>query len=453
MSSRGNGQRLWWIVMLMSAVGLLPASTAHGQACFFRVPQVGGVSINAEGVLDLTGAAEIKDLRDGFRKELKDVPGELEQTAELRKISLRAIEEAVSKSSESLTSQPPEDIQFLAGIQRIQYIFVYPEKNDIVLAGPGEGWKIDDQANVVGATTGRPVLRLENLLVALRSAEDARRGGITVSIDPTAQGRQQFEQFIKKQKAFSPAVLDGIEKALGPQQVTITGVPGGSRFALTLAASDYKMKRIAMKLDDSPLPELPSFLDLMKQERAKLTNMMPRWWMACNYQPLAKSEDGLAWELRGPGVKVLTEDEVIKSDGGVAGTGKANPVAQKWANLMTDHYNELSVKEPIFGELRNLMDMCVIAALINKEGLLAKANLKIPTLQGRNDGLGLIPVPAPRSVSTQCSFIKRGTEYIITASGGVEISSWDVAGKSVASPEVSRVRQKAAAPSARMWWN
>src|SRR5262245_28155666 len=165
MSSRGNGQRLWWIVMLMSAVGLLPASTARGQACIFRVPQVGGVSINAEGVLDLTGAAEIKDLRDGFRKELKEVPGELEQAAELRKISLRAIEEAVSKSPESLTSQLPEEIQFLAGIQRIQYLFVYPDQNDIVLAGPGEGWTIDDQANVVGATTGRPVLRLENLLV------------------------------------------------------------------------------------------------------------------------------------------------------------------------------------------------------------------------------------------------------------------------------------------------
>jgi hypothetical protein len=429
------------------------ASVASAQCLLGRIPSVGGVSINAEGVLDQPSLADIKELSAAYLKELKAIPSELEQSVELRKISLRAIEEAVSKSGKSVTSQLPDEIQFLAGIQRIQYILVYPEQNDIVLAGPGEGWKVDEQANVVGVTTGRPVLRLENLLVALRSVEEARQGGITVSIDPTAQGRKQFEQFMKSQKTFTPAVLDGIEKALGPQQVTITGVPGTSRFALTLAASDYKMKRIAMKLDDSPLAALPSFLDMMKKDRVKLTNMMPRWWMACNYQPLAKSEDGLAWELRGPGVKVLTEDEVVGDNGGVAGTGKTSPVAQKWATAMTEHYDELSAKEPIFGELRNLMDMCVVAALIRKEGLLNTSHLKLPTLQGQQGNLELIAWPAPKTVSTQCSFIKRDREYLITASGGVEIGSWEIVSKSVVSPAPGKVRQQATSAAGGLWWN
>src|SRR6185295_3515724 len=68
MTIRGNGRGVWQLAVLISAGALLPASTARGQGCLFRVPQVGGVSINAEGVLDLTGAAEIKDLREGFRK-------------------------------------------------------------------------------------------------------------------------------------------------------------------------------------------------------------------------------------------------------------------------------------------------------------------------------------------------------------------------------------------------
>src|SRR5439155_3963598 len=130
------------------------------------------------------------------------------------------------------------------------------------------------------------------------------------------------------------------------------------------------------------------------------------WWMACNYEPLAKSEDGLAWELRGPGVKVLTEDEIIGADGGVTGTGKVSPVAQKWANLMTEHYDELSAKEPVFVELRNLMDACVIAALISKEGLLEKAQLDIPTLRGTDSKLELVSWPQPKTVATQCSFLK-----------------------------------------------
>jgi hypothetical protein len=190
----------------------------------------------------------------------------------------------------------------------------------------------------------------------------------------------------------------------------------------------------------------------MKQG-GKLDNMMPRWWMACNYEPLAKSEDGLAWELRGPGVKVMTEDEIIGADGSVKGSGKANPVAQEWSDLMTEHYDELSAKEPIFGELRNLMDMCVISALISKEGLLERANLELPTILGENSKLELASNYAPKSIATQCSFVKRDREYLITASGGVDIASWEVASKAVTEPGVGQIREKATPKNSGMWWN
>jgi hypothetical protein len=442
---------LAWALIVCVAALAAPVAVL-GQTSGFLQQAVGGVSINANGVLAEPNVQMTKGLREQLLKELKPAAAELNKSVQLRKISLRALEDAIAKSGKSGTGELPEEVRFLGGLQRIQYIFVYPEQNDIVLAGPAEGWKIDERANVVGVTTGRPVLHLEDLLVALRSVENARQGGITVSIDPTAEGRQQFEQYMQSQRTFTPAVLTGIEKAMGQQQITITGVPTTSRFARMLAASDYKMKRIAMKLEESPLAELPSFLDLMKKERAKLTNMMPRWWMACNYEPLAKSEDGLAWELRGPGVKCLTEDEVIGADGGVAGTGQTSPVAQKWANLMTEHYEKLAAKEPIFGELRNLMDLCVVAAVISNEGLLAKAQLEIPTLQGTSSKLQLVSWSAPKAVATQCSFIKRGSDYLITASGGVEIASWEVASKSAVRAEVGAVRQKEASKVAGAVW-
>jgi hypothetical protein len=181
--------------------------------------------------------------------------------------------------------------------------------------------------------------------------------------------------------------------------------------------------------------------------------MMPRWWLACNYEPMAKSEDGLAWELRGPGVKVMTEDEIIVG-GVVKGTGKANKVAQDWSDLMTEHYDALSAHEPIFGELRNLMDLCVIAALISKEGMLEKVGLEMPTILGENNKLELASNYAPKTIATQCSFVKRDREFLITASGGVDIASWEVASKAVTEPAVGQVRQKAAAKSGNgMWWN
>ena len=440
-----------WLVAAGLIVGF-SSMTQAGHSGFGRFGAVGGVSIDADGVVANSKVEVVRALREHYLKEFKAVPAELNQPVQIRKISLKAIEEACAKADKQTTFYLPDEIRFLAGIQRIQYIFVYPEENDIVLAGPGEGWKIDENANYVGVTTGRPVLRLEDLMVALRTVHDARQGGITVSIDPTEEGRQRLNELKRGLTKFTSDTAAAFEKAMGAQKITFAGVPDTSRFARMLFCSDYHMKRIAMKLDASPVKGLPSYLDMIKSSGAKPTNMMPRWWMACNYEPLAKSPDGLAWELRGPGVKVMTEDELIGDDGSVKGTGQANPIAQKWADLMTAKYDELSVKQPVFGELRNMMDLCVVAALITKEDLLAKAHLEIPTLSAKDSKMELTYWHAPKTVPTQISVLRGTNEVIVTASGGVEIASWQVADKAVENAAVGQVRTKAA-KTGSLWWN
>src|SRR5262249_31571984 len=139
-------------------------------------------------------------------------------------------------------------------------------------------------------------------------------------------------------------------------------------------------------------------------------NMMPRWWLACDYDPIAKSEDGLAFEIRGRGVKAMTEDEIIGADGNVQQTGKANPVAQKWADTMTAKYDELSAKEPIFGELRNIMDLAVVAAIIKKENLCSQAGCDLNSVWKQESSVAHQEFPAPKFVDTQCSLMKRGRE-------------------------------------------
>jgi hypothetical protein len=446
-----HGSRPWWLAAA-GMVLVLAALVQAGHTGIGRFGAVGGVSIEADGVVRAPNVEARRLLREHYLKEFKPLAAELNQPVELRKVSLRAIEEACAKADKQNTYYLPDEIRFLAGMQRIQYIFVYPEEGDIVLAGPGEGWKIDGNANYVGVTTGRPVLRLEDLMVAFRTVHDARQGGITVSIDPTEQGRQRLSQLKQQLTKFTSDTAAAFEKALGPQQITISGVPDTSRFARMLFCSDYHMKRIAMKLDASPVKGLPSYVDLIKTSGSKPANLMPRWWLACNYEPLAKSADGLAWEIRGPGVKAMTEDELIGADGSVKGTGKAHPAAQKWADLMTAKYDELSVKEPVFGELRNLMDMCVVAALITKEDLLAKAKLEIPTIANKDSKMELTHWHAPKTVPTQVSVTRGGGEAIITASGGVEITSWQVADKSVENKQVGEIRAKSA-KTGSLWWN
>jgi hypothetical protein len=418
---------------------------------------VGGISINVEGVVGPAPVDAKKRLLDEMRKEVKSPDGDISAPVGMRMISLKALEAACQDAHRNNFSRLPDEIRFLAGIQRIQYVFVYPEENDIVLAGPGEGWKVDENASVVGVTTGRPVLLLDDLLVALRSVEEARRGGISVSIDPTAEGTRRLNSFLSQQrnvKQMTPAFEEAMKQAFGPQQVTITGVPSESHFARVLVAADYRMKRIAMKLEPTPVQELVSYLDTISNLRASaISNSRPRWWLACNYQPLAASADGLAWELRGPGVKAMTEDEVINSDGKRRETGKTSPAAQKWADLMTENYDALSGRDPVFGELRNLMDMCVVSALIRKEHLMEKAGLSIPLLSDPNSELKTEVWNAPKTIAPEVSFLKGKDSFIVTASGGVSVESWQVADKKEVVAEISQARDKAArGQRTSIWW-
>ncbi len=448
---------LWSIASVACAViaaagPLYTALAGHGN---FRGGAVGGVSIDAEGVLRSVTVDAKQSFRRIMLRDLKPAGEQLNAPVELRKVSLRGIEAAIAGAKPENFNRLPDEVKYLAGLQRIQYIVLSPEDNDILLVGPAEGWKVDDGGNVIGVTTGQPVLQLEDLAMAFRTVNAARQGGISCSIDPTPQGQQNLRKFLSTQRQMSPNTLTGMQQALGAQTITVTGVPGDSHFARVLVAADYHMKRIAMNLDPSPVKGLVGFLDLVKAQNVRLTNMMPRWWLACNYQPLLRSEDGLVWELRGPGVKAMTEDEVINADGTYSQTGKENPVARKWADMMTERYEQLSAKNAVFGDLRNVMDMCVIAALIQKEGLMDKAGCSLPRISDSAFPLAAMKWPVPKSVATQCSFIKRDREYVVTASGGVQIDSFAAADRVQVDDTIKSIRDRSVAgrsPST-FWWN
>ncbi|MEX0819343.1 MAG: DUF1598 domain-containing protein, partial [Pirellulaceae bacterium] len=420
-------------------------SPAMAGGNFGRNSAVGGVSINIEGVVGPPSDSGRRLLLERLRKEVKTAEGPLNTLTELRMVSLRGLEAACEDALKNNLGQLPEEVKFLAGLQRIQYVFVYPEENDVVLAGPGEGWRINDDASVVGITTGRPVLHLDDLLVAMRTVHEARRGGISVSIDPTPQGHRNLQQLFDSHRGRplnpTPQFEAAVKQAFGPQQVTLMGVPETSHFARVLVAADYRMKRLAMKLEKSPVRGLGSYLDMIKTSRVA-GDVNPRWWLACNYEPLAASEDKLAWELRGPGVKAMTEDEFVAEDGTLAGTGRTSAAAKRWADNMTDKYDELSAADPVFGELRNLMDLCVVSALIEKERLCEVAGCSLPLLTGASPELALEKWNAAKTISPEVSFLRTRNAWIVTASGGVQIESWQVASRVDTDSNVNTVRKR-----------
>jgi len=347
-------------------------------------------------------------------------------------------------------------MQHLAGLQQIQYVLVYPEQHDIVLVGPAEGWKVNAHGELVGLTTGRPVMLLDDLLVALRSARDASRGGISCSIDPTSEGIQRVTQMVPQLMTMGSnpeGAAATFQQALGPQTITVMGVPTTSHFARVLVAADYRMKRLGMGFEPAPIRNFPSYLQMIPTSGHKgLSKMLPRWWLSPHYQPLLRDAEGLAWQIRGAAVQTMTEEDFVAADGSRQPSGKASPAAQGWAKTMTRRYEELALAEPIFGQLRNCMDLAVVAALLVKEDLPQKANCSLSVLM---DGgrLKVAEFPAPRHVDTQASMVKRGTTWVISASGGVQINSWQAAGNQQPGDELRGVRGKIATRANNWWWD
>ncbi len=459
MSSRTVVRALHRTLTILLIVALCASQVSVAWAGNYRIGAVGGVVIQIDGVVRDATVDQRAALAKMRREEFKAPATDLKQAVEIRKISLRALESACQHYLTENSGKLPDEIKYLGGLQRIQYVFVYPEQNDIVLAGPAEGWKIDDNGYVVGETTGRPVLQLDDLVVALRTVTSAREAGISCSINPTEAGMAALNQLLETQRQSGQTLNRSklepkMQEAFGPQQIALTGVPANSHFARVLVAADYRMKRLAMKLDPAPIRGLPSYVDLLSDNSAEVENVNPRWWLACNYEPVAKSDDNLAWELRGQGVKCLTQNDVIAADGTAQATGSSSPLAQKWADMMTDKFEALAAVEPIFGELRNVMDMCVVAAIIDQYelGATAGCNLNLFTLSSSE----LMPEHwfAPKTVPPQCSFLKTKSGWVVTASGGVQIESFRVASNVEANESIQQVRTSAGTPNGTSWyWN
>ena len=184
-----RGQAL--VAALALAAWVAAASAADAQ--FFRGGAVGGVKVDANGVVSNPQVSELKELRQAWQAGLADVPADLQQPSELRFVSLKRLE-AEAARAQAAGEELPEAVRFMAGLTRVKYVLVYPEQHDIVLAGPAEGWRVDARGSVVGAASGQPVLLLDDLMAALRAAEQSNMSGISCSIDPTPEGMQRLQQ-------------------------------------------------------------------------------------------------------------------------------------------------------------------------------------------------------------------------------------------------------------------
>jgi hypothetical protein len=151
-------------------------------------------------------------------------------------------------------------------------------------------------------------------------------------------------------------------------------------------------------------------------------NALQRWWFVPDYKCVRISDDHLAMELEGEGVKLVGEDEVVGADGQRTAQGKSGRASQMFTHGFTTKYPDLARRKPIYAQLRNLIDMAIAAAHIQREDYLGKAGWNMEIFGDEK----LFPVEvykAPTEVDTVVTSMMKGARLVTPVGGGVRIEA------------------------------
>jgi len=388
---------------------------------------------------------------------------DLAKASDLRKISLNRLEAAVAERI-AAGEKPTDAMQHLAGLQRIQYVFVYPETGDIVIAGPAEGWASDLSGRVRGISSGAPVIELQDLIVALRAFPP---GGsetpvIRCSIDPTKEGLANMQQFLVRLGARATPnqtrfIVDGLQKSLGLQNVTIGGVPADTNFAKILVEADYRMKMIGIGLERTSV-KMKSYVDLASPTSVA-RNAMQRWYFVPDYECVRVSEDELAMELVGNSVKLIGSDEMVGADGTRVNAGQVDMAGKRFTDAFTEKYPEIAKAVPVYAQLRNLIDMSVAAAYIQRQDFYGQVGWSMDVF-GKEESISVQTGKVPQKVETAVSAVWRGNRLMTPIGGGVNIQPrLALDASNLLQDEQGAVKQKRAditldhLKSGQWWWD
>lgn len=414
-------------LLISSAVLAQGTGTGGGTTVNNFGGQAAGVELQADGTLRL----KIFEPANGaLRKQWEamakgKVPRDLAEASPKRMVSLRDLEQAIADSLKNKKPLPNE-VRYLAGLTRVENVFFFPETNDIAIAGPAEPFAEDPSGWMVGINSGRPILELQDLIVALRGYPPRQSNGASIircSIDPTKEGLVRLQQFFRTPEAMrmvesheDQMLAEGARQSLGMQNVTIEGVSDRTHFAQVLLEADYRMKLIGIGLEN-PRVKIPTIVSAGNLGGGS-ANALERWWFEPNYQCVRVTEDQLAMQLEGQGVKLVTESEHVGARGDRAKATKKNGASEKFAAAFTKNYDAISAKNPCFAQLRNVIDLSIAAAFIQEQDFYGRSGWSAELLMDE-DRVSVETQVSPKQVESAANAIRTGNRVTTPIGGGV----------------------------------
>ncbi len=429
---------------------------------------ISGVSVDPNGLMHNLSQTEVNGRLQalGMRARQAALNDDMSQPSSFRLVSLTRLEQAVA---EQIASGRPvvTSMKHLAGLTKVEYVFVFPESGEIVIGGPAEPWAYTNQGLAVGQSSGRPTLQLDDLVTVLRTFSNAGDGMFNCLIVPRQEGLKAIKEYVDASNNAGPLApgqvknwTGELQNRLGLQDVVVNGVPVDSRVARVIVEADYRMKLIGVgKL--SPVRSIPSFFDLLAQTREQNLSSVDalRWWLTMKYEAVLHSPEREVFEIRGSSVKCLSENEFITAQGERVGTEKAEKTNRLFAEKFTENYAELASADSVFADLQNVFDLSLVAALIRSEGMDARANWDHGVFAPHGE-YQTEKFAAPKTVMTVVNHrVYNGRNIVVQVAGGVKgdllsvTRNTDIRG---AKPELSQLETRAAAPelpAGRWWWD
>lgn len=426
-----------------------------------------GVKVSPEGLLQRVASADQSGQLSGMslRARKADLNQDISQASALRMVSLTRLERAVARRIEE--GQPvTESMSQLAGLSQVKYVFVFPEAQEVVVAGPANAWHYNAQGQPISMNDGRPTLQLDDLVTVLRTFASGETH-FGCSINTRDENVKNVMQFVEASNANGPLDssmrknwLGELQKRLGRQDVVVWGVPGDSRVARVIVEADYRMKLIGVDKIDAG-KDIPSYFDLLSAHQQKNAPAMEalRWWLTLKLDAVLHSPDKSVYEIQGSSVLCQSENQFLTAEGKHVPTGQSEPMNRTFAENFTNNYNKLAAKDLIFADTQNIFDMALCAALIKNQNLDKKASWNMGVFAP-----GGAYSPASYSVPKEIDSVMNHRVYnqrniVVQVAGGVTANVMTVATDNQVnkeSAELATVGATAKAPElpvGRWWWD
>ncbi len=375
-----------------------------------------------------------------------------------RCVSLRGVAQRVLHTR--VAGQPIDDeLRHLAGLSRIEFVVLVPQRRDVLLVGPVSGIE-SHQGWLRDRRTGLPAMRLDYFAACAAAVVTGEPFGC--SIEPAAESlatAASVSDSIRRGEIPLGRAAERLRLALGEQTIRVFGTAGDLPLAHLMVEADRHMKQLALGLQPMPAGGR-SYLDLVKRhiELGPPDGQLLRLWFTAAPQAVRVGSRGTVFQLGGRPMKLVSETQLAGADGTRLASDDDFRLLE-FVDGFNDHLGEIIRKYPAYGGLQSVYQAAAVAELVRRSEARAwMAELLAPLLlDDPADGALSVPRRVASIAVGQPIEHRRKRHFVLLASGGVRVEpATAVAAEFQPYPTIDAAEEFAEArpeSRSRWWWN